>query len=177
MLVERHRERAWRLALRILRNEEAAKDAVQEAFVKAYTALDRFEGRSQFSTWLHRLVVNQCIDMRRKEHFDRRVDVEDANALERLAAGGDDAPETPEPAVLRGELREQLTEAISELPDDARQTLLLREVDGLSYAEIAKSLGVPKGTVMSRLHYARRRVRERLIAMGVRAETAEREGP
>jgi RNA polymerase sigma-70 factor (ECF subfamily) len=177
MLVERHRERAWRLALRILRNEEAAKDAVQEAFVKAYTALDRFEGRSQFSTWLHRLVVNQCIDMRRKEHFDRRVDVEDANALERLAAGGDDAPETPEPAALRGELREQLTEAISELPDDARQTLLLREVDGLSYAEIAKSLGVPKGTVMSRLHYARRRVRERLIAMGVRAETAEREGP
>jgi RNA polymerase sigma-70 factor (ECF subfamily) len=173
MLVERHRERAWRLALRVLRNEEAAKDAVQEAFVKAYTALDRFEGRSRFSTWLHRLVVNQCIDMRRKEHGDRRVDVEDSDALERLAAGRDDAPETPEPAALRGELREQLAEAIGELPDDARQTLLLREVDGLSYAEIAKSLGVPKGTVMSRLHYARRRLRERLIAMGVREERNE----
>lgn len=173
MLVERHRERAWRLALRILRNEEAAKDAVQEAFLKAYTALGRFEGRSRFSTWLHRLVVNQCIDMRRKEHPERRVDVEDADALERLAAGSDDAPETPEPAALRGELREQLAEAIGELPDDARQTLLLREVDGLSYAEISRSLGVPKGTVMSRLHYARRRVRERLVAMGVREQREE----
>jgi RNA polymerase sigma-70 factor (ECF subfamily) len=173
LLVERHRERAWRLSLRILRNEEAAKDAVQEAFVKAYLALDRFEGRSKFSTWLHRLVVNQCLDMRRKEHADRRVDAEDSEALERLAAGGDDAPETPEPAALRGELRDQLDAAIGELPDDARQTLLLREVDGLSYAEIAKSLGVPKGTVMSRLHYARRQVRERLIEMGVREEKEE----
>lgn len=168
--MERHRERAWRLSLRILRNEEAAKDAVQEAFVKAYVALDRFEGRSKFSTWFHRLVVNQCFDMRRKEHADRRVDVADADALERLAVGSEDAPEMPEPAALRGELREQLAEAIGELPDDARQTLLLREVDGLSYAEIAKSLRVPKGTVMSRLHYARRRVRERLVEMGVREE-------
>ena len=144
--------------------------------MKAYTALDRFEGRSRFSTWLHRLVVNQCIDMRRKEHADRRVDAEDAEALERLAAGGDDAPETPEPAALRGELRGQLALAIGELPDDARRTVLLREVDGLSYAEIAKALGVPKGTVMSRLHYARRRLRERLTELGVREAREEREG-
>jgi RNA polymerase sigma-70 factor (ECF subfamily) len=172
--VERNRERAWRLALRILRNEEAAKDAVQEAFVKAYISLDRFEGRSRFSTWLHRLVVNQCIDMRRKEHAERRVDAEDGETLERFAASNADAPETPEPAAaaLRGELREQLAEAIGELPDDARRTLILREVDGLSYAEIASALGVPKGTVMSRLHYARRRLRERLIEMGA-AEAGE----
>src|SRR5262249_4023897 len=82
LLVERYQGRAHRLALRILRDDEAARDAVQEAFVKAYASLDRFEERASFFTWLYRLVTNQCIDQRRREHRDRRVEWSEGDALE-----------------------------------------------------------------------------------------------
>ncbi len=81
VLVERYQGRAYRLALRILRSEESARDAVQEAFVKAYTSLARFEERSSFFTWLYRLVTNQCIDMRRREHAERRVEWRDGDVV------------------------------------------------------------------------------------------------
>ena len=171
-LVERYQGRAYRLALRILRSEEAARDAVQEAFVKAYTSLARFEERSSFFTWLYRLVTNQCIDMRRREHADRRVDWREDDPLEEAAlhlapeAEGS-LPELPVDAFARKELRAQLEAAIGALPEAARATLLLREVDGLSYAEIAAAQGIPRGTVMSRLHYARRRLQLALRAAGV----------
>jgi RNA polymerase sigma-70 factor (ECF subfamily) len=171
ILVERYQGRAFRLALRILRSEEAARDAVQEAFVKAYTGLARFEERSSFFTWLYRLVTNQCIDMRRREHAERRVDWREAEApLEEAAlrlAPEAALPELPADAFARKELRERLDAAIGELPEAARATLLLREVDGLSYAEIAAAQGLPRGTVMSRLHYARRRLQLALRDAGV----------
>jgi RNA polymerase sigma-70 factor (ECF subfamily) len=172
VLVERYQGRAYRLALRILRSEEAARDAVQEAFVKAYTSLSRFEERSSFFTWLYRLVTNQCIDMRRREHPERRVELREDDSLEdaalRVAPEVEGAlPELPEGALERQELREQLAAAIGELPEPARATLLLREVDGLSYAEIAEAQGIPRGTVMSRLHYARRKLQLALRAAGV----------
>ena len=173
ILVERYQGRAFRLALRILRSEEAARDAVQEAFVKAYTGLARFEERSSFFTWLYRLVTNQCIDMRRREHAERRVDWREAEApldeaALRLAPEAEGAlPELPADAFARKELRERLDAAIGELPEAARATLLLREVDGLSYAEIAEAQGIPRGTVMSRLHYARRRLQLALREAGV----------
>jgi RNA polymerase sigma-70 factor (ECF subfamily) len=175
VLVERYQGRAYRLALRILRSEEAARDAVQEAFVKAYTSLSRFEERSSFFTWLYRLVTNQCIDMRRREHPERRVELREDDSLEdaalRVAPEVEGAlPELPEGALERQELREQLAAAIGELPEPARATLLLREVDGLSYAEIAEAQGIPRGTVMSRLHYARRKLQLALRAAGVAPE-------
>lgn len=172
MLVERYQGRAFRLALRILRNEESARDAVQEAFVKAYTSLGRFEERSSFFTWLYRLVTNQCIDMRRREHGERRVEWRDGDLLEEaeLPLGPDLAPPVlPVDEALRKELRVQLAQAIDALPEAARTTLLLREVDGLAYAEIAEVQGIPRGTVMSRLHYARRRLQELLRGAGVEA--------
>ncbi len=172
ILVERYQGRAFRLARRVLRNEETARDAVQEALLKAYASLDRFEGRSSFYTWLYRLVMNQCLDLKRRDRSDRHVDWEDGDPVE--AAGALQPPPevagvpfAPAAEVMRKELRERVSEAIEQLPPDARQTLLMREVDGLSYAEIAKAQGIPKGTVMSRLHYARRRVRELLIEAGV----------
>ena len=171
VLVERYEARAFRLALRVLRDEEQARDAVQDAFLKAYGSLDRFEGRSRFYTWLYRIVMNQCLDRKRRDKSDREVEWKD----EVLAAGasgapplvGDPAPGGPEAQVGRLELRKLVADAIEALPDDARRTIQLREIDGLSYKEIAEALGVPKGTVMSRLHYARRRLQELLRAAGI----------
>lgn len=170
VLVERYQARAWRMATRVLGDAELARDAVQEGFLKAYGSLDRFEGRSGFYTWLYRLVFNHCIDLRRRDRSSRHVSWDDEVARE-VASGAPTAPEgrelgAPARELARGELREALAAAIEKLPEEARRTLLLREVDGLSYAEIARALDIPKGTVMSRLHHARRRVRELLIEAG-----------
>ena len=176
VLVERYQGRAYRLALRVLRDEERARDAVQDAFLKAYVNLDRFEGRSSFYTWLYRLVMNLCLDARRRDRSSRIVATPESMELEQLGAP-DSRPademifreheEGPSEALDRGQLRAALSKAIDDLPDAARETLILREVEGLSYAEIATALSIPKGTVMSRLHYARRRVQELLRQGGM----------
>ena len=171
VLVNRYQGRAFRLALRVLRDEEQARDVVQEGFLKAYRSLDRFEGRSSFYTWLYRLVMNLCIDQKRRDKSARQVEWQDEQSLS-VAPGaigdpGAGPPAEPIDDLHRAQLRKQLAEAIEALPDDARRTFQLREVDGLAYAEIAKTLGIPKGTVMSRLHYARRRLREALLDAGV----------
>jgi RNA polymerase sigma-70 factor (ECF subfamily) len=174
VLVERYQGRAYGLALRVLRDEEQARDAVQDAFLKVYGSLGKFEGRSGFYTWLYRLVMNVCLDMKRRDRSGRQVEweeeraVEIARGAETLAPGGADPDASgPQGALERAQLRDVMTRAIQALPDSARRTLELREIDGLSYAEIAKALGVPKGTVMSRLYYARRRVQAALIEAGV----------
>jgi RNA polymerase sigma-70 factor (ECF subfamily) len=169
ILVDRYQGRAYRLAVRVLRDEELARDACQEAFLKAYLNLDRFEGRSSFYTWLYRLVMNLCLDFKRRDRSNRYVDVPEPADLERIAGserashtedGFRSHTEAPDAAVARQELRVAMQRAIEQLPASARETLVLREVEGLSYAEIAQVLEIPKGTVMSRLHYARRRVQE-----------------
>jgi RNA polymerase sigma-70 factor (ECF subfamily) len=139
--------------------------------LKAYTSLAGFEGRSSFFTWLYRLVTNQCIDMRRRGQGARRVEWSEGDPLEEaalpLAPEAEAAlPPLPEQALERKELGEHIARAIGALPEAARETLLLREVDGLSYAEIAEVQGIPRGTVMSRLHYARRKVQQELRAAG-----------
>lgn len=175
MLVERYQGRIHRLAQRVLRDEEQARDAVQDAFLKAYTHLDRFEGRSSFYTWLYRLSMNLCIDLKRREPSGRVVATPELGDLERMATLESrpaehrhwrNHEEAPDEAVERGELRDAVARAITALPDVARETLILREVEGLSYSEIAEAMDIPKGTVMSRLHYARRRVQETLRAAG-----------
>ncbi len=177
ILVERYQGRAYGLALRVLRDEEQARDVVQDAFLKAYGSLDRFEGRSGFYTWLYRIVMNLCLDAKRRDRSGQQVEwseeVIHGGAAEAALAAAED-PQEPDPAAAleRSELREQLTRAIEGLPEDARRIIELREIDDLSYQEIAECLGVPKGTVMSRLHYARRRLREALVAAGVQAGPA-----
>ncbi len=165
VLVERYQGRAFRLALRVLRDEEQARDAVQDAFLKAYGSLDRFEGRSSFYTWLYRIVMNLCLDRKRRDRSDRHVEWNDevATGAEERDAG----TAAPDEAAERSQLGAIMAEAIEALPEDARRTIQLREIDGLSYKEIAAALGIPKGTVMSRLHYARRRLQETLRAAGV----------
>jgi len=173
VLVERYQARALGLAIRVMGDEEQARDVVQAAFLKAYRSLDRFEGRSSFYTWFYRVVMNLCIDAKRRDPPGRMVDWDEGSALETPVGTGLDAVDParqqeggPAGDLERAELRETLQRAIEALPDDARQTLMLREVDGLSYSEIAELLGIPKGTVMSRLHYARRRVRALLAEQG-----------
>lgn len=175
MLVERYQGRLHALAMRVLRDPEQARDAVQEAFLKAYTNLDRFEGRSSFYTWIYRLAMNLCLDLKRRDHSARRYDTPEPGDLERIATVESrpadqqhwrDHEEAPDEAVSRGELRERVARAIASLPAASRETLVLREVEGLSYTEIAEALDIPRGTVMSRLHYARRRVQETLRAAG-----------
>ncbi len=175
MLVERYQQRAFRLALRVLRDEEAARDAVQEAFLKVYASLSRFEGRSSFYTWLYRVVLNLCLDVKRRDRSARHVEwTEEIAGAAGSEAGTDEsadgAPPGPQSALERAELREHMTAAIEALPDAARRTLLLREVDGLSYEEISRALEIPKGTVMSRLHYARKRIQRALVGAGLVGE-------
>jgi RNA polymerase sigma-70 factor (ECF subfamily) len=171
VLVERYQGRAYRLAFRILRDEDAARDAVQESFVKAYNNLGKFEKRSAFFTWLYRLVKNQCLDMLRRDRSDRVVDWEEGTPAE-AEASADATPEVdgvsfaPATEMLRKQLREKIDAAIAKLPDGARETLILREVEGLSYQEIAEAQGIPKGTVMSRLFYARKQMQKLLIESG-----------
>lgn len=174
VLVERYQNRAYGLALRVMRDEEQAKDVVQEAFLKAYRSLDRFEGRSSFYTWLYRIVMNLCLDAKRRQPAGRQVEWDEEYAHEVPVGTGLDAVDParqdaagPAGELERAELRAAVGRAINELPDDARQTLLLREVEGLSYLEIAEIMEVPKGTVMSRLHHARRRVKALLLEQGV----------
>jgi len=157
----------------VLRDEELARDAVQDAFIKAHAALDGFEGRSGFYTWLYRMVFNRCIDLKRRDKRDREVEYEERRTEEPDAAPSTTARlESPVASLERGELRERLGRAIEQLPDAARTTFLLREVDGLSYAEIAEALEIPKGTVMSRLHHARKRLREILTCADEAGEGA-----
>ncbi len=172
ILVDRYQGRAFRLALRVLRDEDAARDAVQEAFLKAWTALPKFEGRSSFFTWLYRLVMNQCLDQKRRDKSNRHTAYEEGGVVE--AELSDIPPPevdgvafaAPAAEVARKELRAQLATAIERLPENARETLILREIEGLSYAEISKALKIPKGTVMSRLHYARKQLQAWLVEPG-----------
>lgn len=180
LLVERYQGRAYRLALRVLRDEEAAKDAVQDAFVKAFSALGRFEGRSSFFTWFYRLVMNQCLDARRRDKSGREVAFEEGGGQElvpesslELVPEVDGVSFAPAATLMRKELLEHLARAVDRLPAAARETLLLREVEGLSYSEIASALEIPKGTVMSRLHYARKQLQKWLVEAGVAQATSE----
>ena len=172
ILVKRHETRVHALALRLLRDPDWAQDAVQEAFIKAYRALRKFEGRSAFGTWMYRLTYNHCLDMRRADKSGRYVEWEEERTLG-ADIGASDSPALassirgPGEEMERGELREQLQKAIETLPEPIRQTLVMREVDGLRYGEIADLLEIPKGTVMSRLFHARKRLREVLREQGV----------
>lgn len=180
VLFRRHERRVYGLAMRLLRNPEWARDAVQESFVKAYRALRKFEGRSAFGTWMYRLTYNQCLDMRRSDRSGRYDEWDE----ERLSGSAGDASAAPGLAssipgpveeVERAEVRERISKAVEALPETLRETLVMREFDGLAYAEIAKLQKIPKGTVMSRLFHARRRLQEALGEQGIGPSTSASE--
>jgi len=169
-LVRRYAERAYRAAYRVVRDPQAAEEVLQEAMIKAYRALPRFEARSSFYTWLYRITVNLALDRRRRAKREQMVEWDDAIAHEVDPRALVSVSSDPEIEMRRHEVRDLVAEGIQTLPDGQREVLLLREVDGLSYEEIAESMGISKGTVMSRLHYARKKMIVFLAERGVDPE-------
>ena len=166
-LFDRHARDAFVLARRIVGSDHAAEDVVQDAFLKAWRSLERFRGGSAFYTWLYRIVYNVAIDRIRKTKRARTVDYDDTigraeevdGAAQLLPARTDGDPAK---MLRRRELKEQMEAALSMLSEPHRAVIVLREVRGLTYEEIAEVVGCPKGTVMSRLHHARRKMQELL---------------
>jgi RNA polymerase sigma-70 factor (ECF subfamily) len=165
-LVNRHYEKAVRVSFGMLKDRFDAEDVAQEAFARVYRKLESFEGQSAFSTWLYRIVVNLSIDSLRKRKRQRRADVDDELTREALRSDEELWPvfdeADPMLSVERRELRARLDAAFAELPEIHRAVLVLREVQGLSYEEIAESLEIKKGTVMSRLFHARKAMQKLL---------------
>jgi RNA polymerase sigma-70 factor, ECF subfamily len=163
-LVERYQRRIAALALGFVRSREDALDIVQETFTKAYQSLDRFKGDSQFYTWVYRIAYNLCVDHRRREAKQPLVSIDtDASGEDRQLPLPDQThDDQPFERVRDAEIGQRVRDAIAGLTPDHRAVILLREVEGLSYEEISQVLECPKGTVMSRLHYARRQLQARL---------------
>ena len=148
-----------------------AQDVVQDAFIKAHKNIVRFEGKSSFYTWLYRIVMNLCIDHTRKKARQKQVSTADNEALIDVA-GQKGSPlmpkllgQDPARAIQRKEIREHVDIALQKLSDKHRAVIVMREVEGLSYAEIAETLNCSKGTVMSRLFHARKNMQETLLAL------------
>src|SRR5262249_46713311 len=159
-LFRRYRAVAFRVAYRLLGREADALDAVQDGFIKVLTHLDRFRGNSSFKTWLLRIVSNAALDVGRQRKRDGR------NEREPGPAAPDDRP-PPASELERADLRRVIDAALARLPAAQRQTFVLH-VDGeLSYREVAETLGISIGTVMSRLFYARQKLKT-LLADRVR---------
>jgi RNA polymerase sigma-70 factor (ECF subfamily) len=156
MLVLKYQHKIFGLISRYVHDADEVQDVAQEAFIKAYRALPKFRGDSAFYTWLYRIAINTA-----KNHLVSRsrrppgsdVEIEDAEYYE--AGGALRDIETPESALFGAELKAVVERAISELPDDLRTALTLREFDGLSYEDIAEVMDCPVGTVRSRIFRAR----------------------
>jgi RNA polymerase sigma-70 factor (ECF subfamily) len=158
-LVEKYRQRVWRLAYQVLHDREEAWDVAQEAFVRAFHSLPSFRGQSAFYTWLFRITVNVATDRHRQRGAQARAFGPERVTEEEWARTTADPGGGPEQEAARAEQRERIRHALDALPPKARTIIMLSDVEGLSYREIAEVLNCPIGTVMSRLHNARKRLK------------------
>jgi RNA polymerase sigma-70 factor (ECF subfamily) len=164
-LVERYQRRAFGVALALVRDEQDAREVVQEAFLRAYRNLSKFKGDSAFFTWLYRIVTNLSIDLtRRPGRRTVELDLDSMSEAEDLDVPTMGIPHATDPADMlrRGELGARLQAAFDALPSYHRAVIVLREIEGLSYEEMGQSLGVSKGTIMSRLFHARLKLQRAL---------------
>jgi RNA polymerase sigma-70 factor (ECF subfamily) len=156
------RPRALAAALRVLHNRDDAEDAVQDAFLKVWRCLAAFEGRSSFSTWIHRIVTNSSLDLLRK-NGGRSETVERTDHQDVAATDGEPSNEqTPESELCGYEMQMLVRAAVATLPATHRQAVELREFEDCSYQEMAEIIQCPVGTVMSRLHHARHKLADEL---------------
>jgi RNA polymerase sigma-70 factor (ECF subfamily) len=160
-LFRRYRGLAYRVAHRLLGNEADALDAVQDGFAKALAHLPGFQGRSTFKTWLLRVVSNAALDLGRQRGRREAVSLDHGDRAEHERADPR-APADPGAGLERADLRRQLNRALSLLPEAQRRTFVLHAEAELSYREVAEALGISIGTVMSRLYYARQKLRAHL---------------
>jgi RNA polymerase sigma-70 factor (ECF subfamily) len=161
-LVVRYQRKVYAVALGIVRDPDTAWDVAQEAFVRAHGHLSELEGTEAFAKWLFRITSHLAIDSVRRERRSLKDSVEDVAEAD-LQAGGEGILSTPlglDPSdnALRRELAGRMTEALAQLPEIHREILVLRELEGLSYEELAERLDIQKGTVMSRLFHARKKM-------------------
>ncbi len=164
-LVERHQRRAVSIAMGLVRNENDAREIVQDAFIRVFKGINAFQGTSSFYTWLYRIVTNLAIDLMRKPgrrdaELNEGRTVNEESAEFPLVSRIDGAD--PMDVVRRQEIAARLQEALEALPSYHRGAILMREVEGMSYEEIAQAMGVSKGTIMSRLFHARQKLQRAL---------------
>lgn len=162
-LVRRYQHKVVKLVLRYVRDPAEAEDIAQEAFIKAYRALPRFRGDSAFYTWLYRIAINTAKNVlaargRSPVSYDIDKDSDEASPMESYMK--DTA--TPEALAMTDEIRSTVNQAIDQLPEDLRTAIVLRELEGLSYDEIAQAMSCPVGTVRSRIFRAREAIDARL---------------
>jgi RNA polymerase sigma-70 factor (ECF subfamily) len=167
-LVERYQRRVLAVVMGMLHDREAALEVTQETFIKAFRSIGRFKGDASFYTWVYRIAVNLAIDHQRREWRrpladSTRTSGNDGQTEDLLDRIGDEDPRgDPFEATKDSELRARVLAAIDELTPDHKAVILLRELEGLSYEEISRVMQCSKGTVMSRLHYARKKLQARL---------------
>jgi RNA polymerase sigma-70 factor (ECF subfamily) len=163
VLVARYQHKVVKLIMRYVRDQAEALDVAQEAFIKAYRAMPRFRGDSAFYTWLYRIAINTAknhLVAARRRPLDYDLDIQDPEQYDMQARLKD--VDTPEATLLSEEIRETVNRAIEELPEDLRTAIMLRELEGMSYEEIATAMECPVGTVRSRIFRAREAIDKRL---------------
>jgi RNA polymerase sigma-70 factor (ECF subfamily) len=164
LLVRKYQHKVVKLVLRYVRNPAEAEDIAQEAFIKAYRALPQFRGDSAFYTWLYRIAINtakNALASRDRSPIDYNLDLNDPEESHSVQNRLKD-PDTPEGLALTEEIRSVVNAAIDALPEELKTAIVLRELDGLSYEEIAAAMECPVGTVRSRIFRAREAIDKRL---------------
>jgi RNA polymerase sigma-70 factor, ECF subfamily len=166
-LVERYQRKVYSIALGMVKNQEDAMDITQDAFVKVHRYIINFQGSSSFYTWLYRIVVNLSIDHLRRSgkraamNFDEKTGYQ-SDTVDENAVMGKRLDTNPVKVLGRKELADHIQAAVEELPPYHRAVIIMREIEGMSYSEMAKTLKVSKGTIMSRLHHARQKLKKAL---------------
>ncbi len=164
MLVDKYQRKLGRLLSRLIRDQAEVEDVVQESFIKAYRALPNFRGDSAFYTWLYRIGINTAknylVSMGRRPQISNDIEIEDAENFE--DAGELRTMETPETELMTKEIAQTVNDTVEALPDELRTAITLREIEGLSYEEIATLMDCPIGTVRSRIFRARETIAQKL---------------
>ncbi len=161
-LVTRYRTRVFSMIYNMVHSEQDAWDLAQDSFLKAWKSIKRFRGSSSFYTWIYRIVMNVTIDWLRKKHVrGAGAEFNDETQLREIDPASQTVPKTealPYETMERGEIRTRIDQAIAQLSPEQRAVILMKEIEGMQYHEIAEALGCSIGTVMSRLFYARKKL-------------------
>jgi len=157
-IFDKYHKKVYRIAYGVVRQREEALDVVQDVFIKLFRSIKNFKGRSNFYTYLYRMVMNTAIDHKRKAGKQFMSSLDEEGRFE----PSDEPEKGPEKILLQKELEERVKRAMDKLPDEQKAALVFRDVEGLSYQEMAEAMGCSIGTVMSRLHYGRKRMQESL---------------
>ena len=165
-LVTAYEKNVYNIALRMVGDPDDAADMTQETFIKAYRALSGFRGDSKFSSWLYRIASNVCLDFLRSRSRHPQVSLSGADEDDRTAFELPDMSQNPEEQLMKKLSMEAVRRGLGQLPEQQRQILVLRELGGLSYAELAQTLGLEEGTVKSRIFRARKRLCALLLRDG-----------